>query len=83
MGLDSYYIKFIFTVATASDNKVTVTRTNSNLSTKNCTIANRGIRRAIINFVYNKKLDNVSILSTSKTNYRINKANYYTNKSNF
>jgi hypothetical protein len=82
MGLYSDYNKFIFTVASANDNKVTVIRTNSNLSIKNCTIANRSIRRAIINFVYNKKLDNALILSTNKTNYRI-KANYYTNKSNF
>jgi len=55
------HIKYVVLVVATSDNKVTITRVESNLSINSCTIINRGIKRTIINFVYNRKLNNASI----------------------
>jgi len=43
------------------DNIVVVIRTHSNLSTNNYIIVNRGIERATIDSIYNRKLDIASI----------------------
>jgi hypothetical protein len=54
--LKSNHIKFTITIIATSDNIVVVTRVEINLSTNNCTIVNIGIKRATIDFVYNRKL---------------------------
>ncbi len=55
------HIISIVTITTTSDNKVIVTRTKNNLSTNNCIVINRGIRKTTTNIVYSKKSNNASI----------------------
>jgi hypothetical protein len=55
------HIKFEVIVIATSDNKVEVTRTKSNPSTNNHIIDNKGIKRVITYFVYNKESNNASI----------------------
>jgi hypothetical protein len=61
------------TIIVISDNKVTVTRVENNLSTNNYIIVNIGIKRAIINSVYKRKIDSASILSIIKAYYSTKK----------
>jgi hypothetical protein len=44
---------------------------------------NMGIKKTTTNFVYSKKLDIVSIWSTSSANCNIDKVDYNKDKSNF
>jgi hypothetical protein len=60
-GSKSNHIKSAITTITINDNRVVVTRAENNLSTNNYTIVNIGIRKAIINFVYNRELNNALI----------------------
>jgi hypothetical protein len=48
-------------VTVISDNIVTIIREKNNLSSNNCILVNGDIKKTIIDFVYNKKLDNASI----------------------
>lgn len=76
------HIKSIITTITTSDNKVTITRVENNISTNNYTIVNRDIIKTK-NFVFSKELHNASIWGTWKTYYSINRAYFSTNKSDF
>jgi hypothetical protein len=48
-----HIISIVTTIAT-HDNIVAITRTKINLSINNCTIINKGIIKATIDFVYNR-----------------------------
>jgi hypothetical protein len=61
VGSKTYHIKSAIIVIATSGNRVAIIRAKSNLSTYNCIVVNEDIRRVTIDFVYNKKLDNVSI----------------------
>jgi hypothetical protein len=80
---NSNYIRSIIIAIATSDNGVVVTRTKNNLSTKNYIVVNKGIRRATTNSIYNRKSDSASIWNISKTNYTIDKVDYYIDRSNF
>ncbi len=57
----SNHIIFVIIAITTSDNKVALTRVDINPSTNNYTIINKSIRKAIINYVYNRESNNASI----------------------
>jgi len=57
----SNHIIFVIIAITTSDNKVALTRVDINPSTNNYTIINKSIRKAIIDYVYNRESNNASI----------------------
>jgi hypothetical protein len=70
------HIKSIIITTTTSDNKVAVTRGESNLSTKNYVVVNRGIIKATIDSVFNGDLDSALISSIGRTHCSIDIADY-------
>ncbi len=60
-GSKSDHIRSIVTVVVISENKVIVLRAENNLSTNNCTIINRDIKRITTNSIYSTKSDNALI----------------------
>ncbi len=79
----SNHVRFVVTTVARRDNRVVVTRVENNLSTNNYVVVNMGIKKTTTNFVYSKKLDIVSIWSTSSANCNIDKVDYNKDKSNF
>jgi hypothetical protein len=70
------HIKSIITTTTTSDNKVAVTRGESNLSTKNYVVINRGIIKATIDSLFNGELDSALISSIGRTHCSTDIADY-------
>jgi hypothetical protein len=66
-----------------SDNKVIVIRKENNPIINNCTIINRGIKRATIDFVYNRESNSASIWSINKVDCNIDITNYSTDRLDF
>jgi hypothetical protein len=61
VGANLVHNKFEVIVVLACDNIIAVIRIECNPLTNNCTIVNISIRKSTTNFVYNRKLESVSI----------------------
>jgi hypothetical protein len=79
----SDHIKSVVTTTTTSDNRVAIIRVDNNPSINNNTIVNKGIRKATIDFIYNRESDSASIWDIGRTYYNTDKANCCIDKSNF
>jgi len=70
---DLNYIRFAIITSATSEIIVIIIRRDNNTSSNSCIVVNKGIKRAIIDFVYNRKSYVVSLTNTRvtcKTKYR-------------